>query len=84
MCLSSRLSTSLCCVIAPMSIRFTVFALLYVAQTLFALANGRHTSFDFCLRYAREHLSNIAKETACRFQALHKLFGQSEYMQWRK
>ena len=41
MCLSSRLCTSLCCVKALLSFHFTVFALLYVAQTLFALANGR-------------------------------------------
>ena len=48
MCLSSRLSTSLCCVIAPLSFRSIVLASWYVAQT-FALANGRRCCRIYCL-----------------------------------
>ena len=62
-----------------------LFLQLFSGQHSSYLWPHKYTTFNFCFRYALEHLSNMAKTTACRFQSPNKLLGQSDFdMQWRK
>ena len=62
-----------------------LFLQLFRCQHFSYLWPHKYTTFNFCFRYAWEHLLNMAKGTACRFQNLNKLLGKSELnMQWRK